>query len=510
MEQQAEYDVLKLVENQGRCYVSSDCVAGTPLAVWLKYHPTLPREQLTGWMRQILSELDRFHRCRGNPCYQYVNPYSMIVGEDGRIHLMDLGSPQQQDFRKKLQRRSIRESFLMPDNQYYQRADLADDIYGIGRTFQYMLAAAETSPPIRGAQKKRLRKIIFRCLSQTPDQEAGGRSKKQYQSIQTISDQFPKDRQKKPGGRKKVCLAAAVVLCAALSAALLGREIFFADPAGTAEAKEKENKDGEAKEQEVREREDQELKFDMAMLCFLELEDYEKSREYFGELREEAPLAASFERLSGFMLQQRPDAAQLTQLLEEIGRQVRDRQDSRCELALLRGYSLLEPEEERAEASGQIISLGEHVLSLADWKEEDEGHEKEKSVRWQLADAYRAQEETEDAAAQYRELLELEEEDGMREQLYSTLAVLFDENEQAEEAWEVCLQGIRDLPESRLLRIQYIRMQCASPGTDRQICAQTVRTYLDEIPEIADEPEFQKLKEEYGIKVEGEQVWVGN
>ena len=28
MEQQTEYDILKLVENQGRCYVSSDCMPG--------------------------------------------------------------------------------------------------------------------------------------------------------------------------------------------------------------------------------------------------------------------------------------------------------------------------------------------------------------------------------------------------------------------------------------------------------------------------------------------------
>ena len=28
MEHQTEYDILKLVENQGRCYVSSDCMPG--------------------------------------------------------------------------------------------------------------------------------------------------------------------------------------------------------------------------------------------------------------------------------------------------------------------------------------------------------------------------------------------------------------------------------------------------------------------------------------------------
>ena len=44
MEHQTEYDILKLVENQGRCYVSSDCMPGMLLATCLKYRPSLPRD----------------------------------------------------------------------------------------------------------------------------------------------------------------------------------------------------------------------------------------------------------------------------------------------------------------------------------------------------------------------------------------------------------------------------------------------------------------------------------
>ena len=37
----------------------------------------------------------------------------------------------------------------------------------------------------------------------------------------------------------------------------------------------------------------------------------------------------------------------------------------------------------------------------------------------------------------------------------------------------------------------------------------TVKEYLDQIPEIKEETEFQKLAQEYGIVMEGENVWVG-
>ena len=101
------------------------------------------------------------------------------------------------------------------------------------------------------------------------------------------------------------------------------------------------------------------------------------------------------------------------------------------------------------------------------------------------------------------------EDEGIREQIYSRLTALHGEMGDTASAWELCRQGLKELPDSRLLRIQYIRMQCASPETDRQVCAQTIRKFLREVPEIAEEPEFKKLQEEYEIKVEGEEVWVG-
>lgn len=495
MEQQT-FDILKLVESQGRCYVSSDCMEGVLLASYLKYHPDLPRDQLLKWMVQILQELEKFHRCRGNPCYQYVNPYSMTVGKDGRIHLLDLGSAQQQDLRKRLQRRSIRKSFLMPDNQYYQRASLADDIYGIGRTFQYMLASTETVPPIKGQTKRKLRKIIFKCLSQSPDQEAGGRFKKQYHNIREISEQFPRNKQKPERAKKVIFIAAAAASFAAVFF-IVKREVF------PVSAVSDEVTAGASREDRSAE---QKLKFDMAMLYFLEIGDYEKSSELFHDIADHDSLAADYEKLSNCMTD--PDhlgQKQMESLLLHIQDLVPDKEDSRYYLSMLKGYSLLDTDSVKED----IIRLGEHCFSLDGWMERDGDHEDEKELRWLMADAYKDEGDAEKAAEQYETLLGLETENRIKEQIYSSLVSVYEESGKTEEAWNTCARGIEEVADSRLLRIQYIRMQCASPETDRQICAQTVKQYLSEIPEIAGEPEFQKLQEEYGIKVEGEEVWVG-
>ena len=41
------------------------------------------------------------------------------------------------------------------------------------------------------------------------------------------------------------------------------------------------------------------------------------------------------------------------------------------------------------------------------------------------------------------------------------------------------------------------------------MCAQTVRGYIEEMPEITEEEAFKKLVREYGIVIEGEDIWVG-
>ena len=46
-------------------------------------------------------------------------------------------------------------------------------------------------------------------------------------------------------------------------------------------------------------------------------------------------------------------------------------------------------------------------------------------------------------------------------------------------------------------------------AVERETCAQTIQQYIGEMPEIVEQEEFQKLANEYGITVEGEQVWVG-
>ena len=92
MQQKESYDVLRLIEHGQICYISSENVQGRTLARYLKYHPVMEKKKMFLLLKAIAEQLELIHRCRGNPCYQYVNPYSIILAEDGSgIRLRKVG-----------------------------------------------------------------------------------------------------------------------------------------------------------------------------------------------------------------------------------------------------------------------------------------------------------------------------------------------------------------------------------------------------------------------------------
>ena len=108
-----------------------------------------------------------------------------------------------------------------------------------------------------------------------------------------------------------------------------------------------------------------------------------------------------------------------------------------------------------------------------------------------------------------RELLAWAEGDAAREEIYKKLVYLRQEMGETDAAGAFCRQGLEELKGSVELRLMHIALQCADEGIEREVCAQTVRRYIEEIPEITEEEDFKKLVREYGIVIEGENIWVG-
>lgn len=317
MEEKRNYEILKFVMHGDKCYMSTDIVKGKPLIVWLKYHAHITKEQFYEWARQIIADLDHFHRCRGNPCYQYVNPYSVIVGEDRKVYLLDLASKEQEDMMHLMQRRYVRENFLSPENQYYQKSEEKEDIYGFGKMIQYVLSSVELEPELKFLESVRIQKIITRCLDK--------QGKKRYQELSDLSGQF--SLSEKRNGSKKimyVMIALAVIGLLVLSGNRIvscisgqsrrqgGQDTKLADTERKEDMKAqayqeqfqelKEQWETERKElQDESSKREQELLYDLAFVYFSQMKDYEVCSRYLEEMKEPDAFAKDMVRLCGMM-----------------------------------------------------------------------------------------------------------------------------------------------------------------------------------------------------------------
>lgn len=374
MEERQGYDVLRIVVHSDRCYMSTDYVKGKQLIVWLKYHSRIDKEMLLGWIWELMENLEHFHQCRGNPCYQYVNPYSIIVGENQKLYLLDLGSREQDEMLHLMQRRYVRENFLSPDNQYYQKASVQEDIYGFGKTVQYLLSAAEVEPALGKMEEFRLKNMISRCVNRN--------SKKCYQTVREISDHFPNSRKR---SNHRMTPLRKVLVCAVI---LTGFAAAVTQAAGGDSWKQDEQKEGKVQEgltdtkddssqiledyrEEMRQKQEQwdiekqeiekahaererKLTYELALLYFLELEDYQKCREIIESVEKPEAFAEDFVKLCTFMDDREPlfTEQETEQFLERLKTEIPDLEDVRYNYCVSKGYEKLK---EKTQTQGEAL-----------------------------------------------------------------------------------------------------------------------------------------------------------
>lgn len=519
------YEVLRFIEHNQKCYISSDYVEGTTLIQWLKYHPNLTKKQLFLWIQNLTDQLECIHKYRGNPCYQYVNPYSVIVTEDLTLHFLDMSVESNEKMLVQMNRRSVRENFLPPDVNYYQAASIELDIYGLGRTIQYLLSVTDPVPELNRRETAKFQKVISRCLN--------GHSKRAFKKMSEIRKEIPnvtgdKSKDKKIWTKKKMVMVIAGIMLLTATVTVRGIQKKGDDKKakiqtenldasknsrtlGAEKMKEtEENKSGRSGTEPEREAFVKAQRA-MGLLYFLELEDYEKSIQAFcdaGEDQMSENLAALVRYVAGIEADEGVNVSgggslsdseeEINHIFREIEEWMPEESKLDYERCLVRGYAV-EESEEHAKA---ILRIGRKIL---DEKPEEKVTRECTSY---MASAAETDGDWDTALEMYTDMLGWEDET-KKEDIYQKLVKLQEEKGDKDQALEICRKGAEELKNSRRLKILYMRMQCSDSDISREICAQTVREYLTQIPEIQDEAEFQKLMQEYGIVVEGENVWVG-
>lgn len=471
------YEVLKMVMRLDRCYIASDYVKGVPLPVWMESHKVIPKETLFYWVREILEMLDHFHKSRGEPYYQYMNPYSIIIDRDGRLHLLDLGSAQQSHLVHLMQKRPIREHFLSPENQYYQKPSLAEDIYGLGKTIQYILAMEEISPPLTKKEEKKFRRAISRCFTQN--------SKKRFQTVQNVAEHLPKLKRAEKKPKKSYIIL--IVLCILILIAGIRMKKFPSE--SKTEKIDLANKESE---DDVTQK-DPEMWIDMGFFYFLESEEYQKAEECFAELGKKKGYGKDLAFLCKWMLE--PSKYKNEKVKEHLKKMKNHSPidvDERYYIALLKGLVQIADEELLEDK----IEVG--LISL-DYLKEQKDEEAELEVTEILASSYEEKGDLEDARGYYEKMLEKEEDEGKRSSVFLKIADIFKQEGDLSHAIEECNLGLGENETNQDLWLLLIRIYCENPGDDPTLAPCTALEAEQRIEGFDQNEEFLKLKEEYNI-----------
>lgn len=215
------YEVLRFIEHGTHCRQSMDCIRGNLLIRYLKERQGIGKSELFGWFRQLCVCVDQYHRCRKQREYRYLNPYSVVVSEEGRLFLLDLEAPENGSVLKQMQKPAVREGFVKPVCEISARGQGAD-IFAYGKTIQFLLAYAEVHPRLTKWEELRLSRVIARCT---------GESGKAYADINQVLRDLPAVKEKEQaktrcgasdssGMRRRKKLLAAVCACAVVCAFL--------------------------------------------------------------------------------------------------------------------------------------------------------------------------------------------------------------------------------------------------------------------------------------------------
>ena len=185
-------------------------------------------------------------------------------------------------------------------------------------------------------------------------------------------------------------------------------------------------------------------------------------------------------------------------LLQEIEKSAPSGDKESYNLCLIEGYRILNSEE-----------AAKNMVRLCEICEKTASEDIKRRLTTYMAYGYETTGEMVKSAEKYMDMLTWTDTDAAREEIYKKLVSLRQEMGEADAAGTICRQGIEELKGSVELRLMHIAMQCADEGIEREVCAQTVRGYIEEMPEITEEEAFKKLVREYGIVIEGEDIWVG-
>jgi len=449
------YEVIRLIYQDSNCHIIMDCVEGEILGEYILRYPCIEKKQLFAWILQLISQLEGLERVKGISDYRFLTPFYIVLQSDQTIALLNLKAGSNQKLLDRMSANPGMNLFYPPNGTY-------NDIYSFGKTIQFLLAKTSLTPKLTWREEITLQSIISKCLSE--------KSKKRYQNFIDIASDFPILKEKKQ--RKKIIKAGAIAVFI-LSIIWKGYYNMADNP---------------ITEQE------EEAYLKLGIAYFFLLEDYEKSRELFKNV-EHIKLSQYYQELCSFMLGESDNTtAEMEELLQEFNELAGDNLGMEEMCCLIRVYSKMDSDYARK----QLVELGGDVIENSSWEE------MKNEAREIVAGIYLKEGEYEKALGQYEVLLRQQH----RRELYITVVDLYAKCGKQEKALELCSEGMKYNEGSSELELLYVRLICQATQIAKEEKQERICKIIQNHTELLEEQRFQTLQKEYGLRIEGGEVWL--
>ena len=169
------YEVIKFATRGNICRATMDYIQGDLLFDLVKRDTYISKEELFYWFSSLITQLIQYHKYSKNRCYHYLYPFSVCISRDSELYLLDLEATSNDFALKNIQTRSMRQHFIKTSNHASKENRISQDLYGLGKTMQFVLAHSIVMPELTRREASKLHSIISRCI--------GEDSKKQYYDL---------------------------------------------------------------------------------------------------------------------------------------------------------------------------------------------------------------------------------------------------------------------------------------------------------------------------------------
>ncbi len=434
----ANYDVLKFIEHGGRCRPAMDYLPGELLIYRLKRCPEVEKALLFDWIKQLLYQLELFHRCRNHESYRYLNPYSVLVTQEEKLLLLDLEAESNEFVLRNLQKRAMRNHFVKPVVNIRENTKISLDLYGYAKTIQFILANVNVEPSLTKREENRLEKIIDKCLCEN--------QKKQYEDLKQIKKELPSIQDRRWKIQKKWGIVSAV---------LAGLLIVF--------------------------------------LVFLRNNQTEKEQQ---QLQDYAGNYGNLQSEQQVMIENAEEGGIQTTGFDGEGFPT-DTKRGNVERMEEKSYV----PDGMTEVSEGVDALQEYMLrntSQDNWEIIEQGEELKRELLRYLAAAYDREDMKEKAKEAYEELCRVEVQEELLESAYLRRIALEMEQNQ-ETAFQTGKEAMQNLPHSKSLAEKYLEILKGREGMTKEECKKELEALLEQFPALKDSKSCQELERAYGL-----------